>query len=179
VEIELHSRLEPHANAEILLDSKEGALVSRLWRGDGRVIVVANGSFLLNLPLVNHEHRKLAADLIAEIGPVPRDVYFLESGPGGAGIVDRDPAMGTPTGLEIFNLPPANWILFHLAAVGILLCFARWPIFGRARGLKAEAPSDFGKHVQALGQLLSLSRDRAYAAGRLLHYRQTVAGREE
>jgi len=179
VEIELNSRIKPSLTAETLLASDEDVLVSRLWRGDGQVIVVANGSFLLNLSLVNHEHRKLADSLVAEIGSRPQHVYFLESGPGGPPISDKDPAMGTPTGLAIFTISPANWILFHLAAVGILLCFARWPIFGRARGLKPDAPSDFGKHVQALGELLSLSRDRAYAAGRLLHYRQTVAGREE
>ena len=35
---------------------------------DGQVIVVTNGSFVLNYPLVNHEHRKLAAKLVAECG---------------------------------------------------------------------------------------------------------------
>ena len=34
----------------------------RSWHG-GQIVVVANGSFLLNLPLVNHEHRKLADKL--------------------------------------------------------------------------------------------------------------------
>ena len=68
-----------------LLGDGKTTLVSRVTKpawGDGQVIVVTNGSFLLNLPLVNHEHRKLAGHLIRECVPGTK-VAFLESGPGG------------------------------------------------------------------------------------------------
>jgi hypothetical protein len=60
----------------------------------------------------------------------------------------------------------------HLAVVGIILCFSRFPIFGRARDLEPSGVSDFGRHVQALGELLQRSGDTAHAAARLSHYQQ-------
>ena len=79
--------------AEPLLESDEGLLVGRVsrpnWDGS-QVIVVANGSFLLNLPLINHQHRMLAGRLIQQCGQRGQNVAFLESGPGGVRISDRD-----------------------------------------------------------------------------------------
>ena len=125
--------------------------------------------------LVNHEHRKLAGKLIDCIGPPKKNVAFLESGAGGPLIFDTDPS-GASTGVEIFHLWPTNWILLHMAAVGILFCFARWPIFGPPREPPGEPVSDFGKHVNALAELLSRSRDRSHAMSRLVHYQQTIRG---
>jgi hypothetical protein len=179
VEIELKSRLAPSENAKILLASKDDALVSGIPWQNSRLIVVANGSFLLNVPLVNREHRKLAGKLIDEIGPPGRKVVFLESGSGGPPIRDKDPTLGSPTGLEIFNLWPTNWILLHLSAAGVLFCFVRWPIFGRPRRLKRVAESDFGRHIAAEAELLKRSGDRTYATARLLHYRQSIGEMEK
>ncbi len=136
------------------------------------MIVVANGSFLLNLPLVNHEHRKLAGKLIAAVGPPAQTVVFLESYADGPPIRDKDPVADAVNGWEVFNHWPTNWILLHLAAVGILFCFARWPIFGRANSVETVSSSDFARHVDALADLLKRSRDRAFAMERILNYRQ-------
>ena len=73
----------------------------------------------------------------------------------------------------MFSKPPMDVILFHLCLLGILFCMARWPIFGRPRDPEREAPSDFGKHVDALGELLERTGDKNFASSRLLHYRQT------
>jgi hypothetical protein len=178
VDIELKSRLEPPADAKVLLASNKDVLVSSMTVDNSKRIVVANGSFLLNMPLVNHEHRKLAGKLIDEIGPPGQKVVFLESGSGGPLIRDKDPTLSSPTGLEIFNLWPTNWILLHLAAMGVVFCFVRWPIFGRPRRLRRVAESDFGRHIDAEAELLKRSGDRTYATARLLHYRQ-LAGEME
>jgi len=132
---------------------------------------VANGSFLLNLPLVNHEHRKLAAKLIGEVPP-GKNVVFSESGPGSPPIRDKDPVDAMPTGWEMFNIWPTNWILLHLAIVGVIFCFSRWPIFGLPKEGPAASNSDFGRHIDALGDLLKRSHDRSYAMSRILNYRQ-------
>ncbi len=181
LEIELNSRFEYATEwlTEVVLGSEGDALVSRRELGGSRVLVVTNGSFLLNLPLVNHEHRKLAGKLIAEIGPAGQSVVFLESGPGGPPIHGEEPPVGAPTGLEIFTVWPTNWILLHLAAVGILFCFSRLPIFGRPRELPPPPSSDFALHVDAVARLLKRSGDRPYAAARVMHYHQTVRGRQE
>jgi hypothetical protein len=177
-EIELKSRLEPPEDAKILLASKDDALVSSMDVQGSRLIVVTNGSFLLNVPLVNHEHRKLAGKLIDEIGTPSQKVVFLESDASGPPLREKDPTLGTPTGLEIFNLWPTNWILLHLSAVGVIFCFMCWPIFGRPRLMKRIAESDFSRHIAAEAELLKRSGDRTFATARLMHYRQTIGESE-
>ena len=142
------------------------------WNGEGQVIVLANGSWVLNYPLVNHEHRKLAARLVNECGD-PGKVAFVESDPGGPGVLEREPTSGE----EPWPPYPLNAILVHLVVLGIVFCLARFPIFGRPRELPSEPAADFGKHVAALGQLLARSRDRHYAQSRLAQYRQIAERR--
>ena len=178
LEAELVGRVVPSSKAEVLLRSDGDVLLSSRRRGRGRVIVVANGSFLLNLPLVNHEHRKLAGGLIGEVGPPAKTVVFLESYAGEPPIFDQDPKAVMPTGMEIFSVWPTNWILLHLAAVGVIFCFSRVPIFGRPRQLKPEGLSDFGEHIRAVAELLQRTDDRTHAMGRVLHYQQTTKSGE-
>jgi hypothetical protein len=161
---------------EAILRSRGDAIVTRVtnvgW-GRSKILVVANGSFLLNLPLVNRQHRKLAGRLIAECGP-PGGAVFLESGPGGPPVLRKDPKTRYPTGLEILTVWPLNAIVLHLTALGLLFCFARVPIFGEPRDLDQDPVLDFGKHVDAVGDLLRRTRDHAYAAGRLAHYQHSA-----
>jgi hypothetical protein len=140
-----------------------------------QLLVVTNGSFLLNLPLVNHEHRKLAAHLIDELPSTAR-IVFLESGPGGPPIRDAEPAPRPPNGLEVFAIWPLGVVLLHVAALGLVFCFAKMPIFGVPRDPREVSLSDFGKHVAAFGELLHLTRDRGYAQSRLDHYHQSDHG---
>ncbi len=165
-EIELRNRLVPKDDAEELLAGGDDVLVAQQERArasGGKLILVANGSFLLNLPLVNHEHRKLAARLIESTRPGGR-VVFLESGVEGPPI---DPDESDNSMWTVFGAWPLSAILLQLAVAGVIFCFARWPIFGRPRIVAAAALSDFGKHVDALGELLRRTRDRRYALAQL------------
>jgi len=163
------------AEAEPLLESEAGLLVGRVcrpnWDGS-QVMVIANGSFLLNLPLVNHQHRKLAGRLIGLCGRAGQRVVFLESGPGGVRISDRE--LEVHHVVRAFTQWPINCILMHLTMLGIVYCIFAFPIFGRPRELASDSPSDFGKHIDALGGLLKRTGDRAYAQARLTHYQQPV-----
>lgn len=162
--------------SEVLLADGNDVLVRRITCDDwdeGQIIVVTNGSFLLNLPLVEQEHRKLAGKLIAECGP-PGDVVFLESGPMGPMVFDQEPGEDQPTGMEAFTVWPIGAILLHFVALGILYIFARAAIFGRPHELPREALSDFGRHINALGSLLARTQDYRYARERLSHYHEKV-----
>lgn len=179
LEIELSGRMLPSSYADVVLASEGDMLVSVESWDESRAILVANGSFLLNLPLVNHEHRKLAGKLIDAVGRVPaggcsQTVVFLESDSRGPPVREKDPTTRLPTGLGIFNIWPTNWILLHLAVAGIIFCFSRWPIFGRPLDPEPPPPSDFGRHVEALGELLERSGDAGFAAARLAHCRETL-----
>ena len=174
LEIELAERVVPATRADVLLASEGDTLVSSQNFGKGELIVVANGSFLLNAMLVNHEHRKLAETLIDHIGKPGQNVVFLESDAGGPPIRDQDPSAGDSAGVEIFHIWPTNWIFMHLAAVGIIFCFSRWPIFGPPRQAEPAAASDFGRHLEALAELLDAFPQRAYALSRVEHYQQAA-----
>src|SRR2546421_6579701 len=74
--------------------------------------------------------------------------------------------------LELVKVWPLNAILLHVAVLGMIVCLSRSMIFGRPRDLPGDSPSDFGKHVAALGKLLAATKDRNYAQSRLAQYRQ-------
>ncbi|MBN2024172.1 MAG: hypothetical protein JW809_15420 [Pirellulales bacterium] len=174
LDIELEGRLLPGKYATVLLESEGDMLVSREPFYQGQLIVVANGSFLLNVPLVNREHRKLAGKLIDAVGPAPRRVVFLESAAGGPTIAEKDDFSWGPSALAIFRVWPTNWILVHLVVVGVLFCGWRFPIFGAPFEPESEGRSDFGRHVEAVARLLRHTGDAPYAEARLAHYRQVV-----
>ena len=178
---------------EVLLSTdRDDILVSRLTqRADGggainpeattatwqtawpnnQIIVVTNGSFVLNMQLVNHEHRKLATKLVEACGP-PGKVAFLESDYDEMEVVDKEPEHRQPTGFELFTLFPINAVVLHLIALGILFCFARSPIFGRPQTLPAEGLSDFGKHIDAVAEFLQLTHRAEFARKKLEIYQQ-------
>jgi hypothetical protein len=168
---------ETDAKVEELLEGNAEPFVFRItkdeWNG-GQIIVVANGSFTLNYPLVNHEHRKLAAKLIEASSRSDDRVVFIESEAGGPPIRDKEKATSPPTSMELLKVWPLNAILLHVAFLGLVLLLARAPIFGRPRDLPGDSTADFGKHVAALGKLLAATKDRNYAQARLNQYRQAA-----
>lgn len=163
--------------SRVLLGSNAGPLVRQVadprW-GDSQVLVVTNGSFLLNLPLVNTEHRKLASRLLDEASVDDRQVVFLESGPDGPPVYHEEPEDSAPTGLELFTVWPIGMIMLHLLGLGVLACFVLFPNFGRARGLPQQSPSDFGQHISAVGELLSHTKSQDYVTEQLQNYHLVV-----
>lgn len=174
VTMELNARFAPPPSADVLLGSEGDAIVFRRPVRQSQLIVVTNGSFLLNAPLSFHEHRRLAGKLIDEIGPPKKTIAFLEFDLFGPKIADKDPTFGPQLGFQVFHIWPTNWILLHICLLGVLLCFWRFPIFGRPLEPESESTSDFGAHVDAVARLLAKSGDTAYAHARLQHYRQTA-----
>lgn len=163
---------------ERLLYSRDATLVTRITEShwdDSQLIVVTNGSFLLNMPLVNHENRKLAGKLVEACGDGKLAV-FVESGPYGIAVYDEEPTAKYPTGLEVFTVWPLAPIALHFAVLGIIVCFCMLPIFGRPIEPESDSISDFGKHIEALGRLLERTRDDKYARTRLRQYYEKLKG---
>jgi hypothetical protein len=160
--------------------SADGVSLVRRWENtywnEGQIILVTNGSLLLNLPLVEHEHRKLANKLIAACGSPQKRVMFLESGPEGVPIHEKEPGTDYPTGLEAFTVWPLNAVVLHFVVLGILILASRWTVFGRPRQLPRPPVSDFGHHVDALGELLAKTQNYTYAQTRLAEYRRQAPG---
>ncbi len=151
-----------------LLNAGPTVLVSRVTKptwGGSQLIVVTNGSFLLNLPLVNHEHRKLAGHLIRACQPGSR-VVFLESGPTGPRVFDGM----TPPESSLRASREQVALLAHWYVLGLVYCLCVFPIFGRPKTLRDTAPAEFIQHVEALGDLLRRTRDHRYARRQIEHY---------
>ncbi len=154
-------------------DYDAGYLLGGQSDGTSQLIVVANGSFLLNMPLVNHEHRKLAGTLVDEVGTKQR-VFFLETG-GSPEVLAEDPAPPrVPTSTMYFDVPRIQNLLWHLAVLTLVVCFGLFAIHGRPRSAPRPPPNDFGRHAEAVGDLLAHTRDAAYAQARLSQYRNSV-----
>ncbi|MBI1249504.1 hypothetical protein GC197_16890 [bacterium] len=167
-------------DVEPLLSSRGETIVARLGSdfSDSQIILINNGSFLLNLPLVNREHRKLAGKLINQCGQTyfdPESVAFLETN-GPVRIMSADDATGGNSGWEWLSKWPLNLVGLQMAWWLIVLCFALYPIFGRPKQLPAAENSDFKKHIDSVGDLLQATDDYAYAQLRLEQYQQAMKG---
>lgn len=173
-DLRLRSEMDPAGEVETLLESDGRTIICRRSVGDGQLLLVANGSFLLNLALINHEHRKLAGRLIDAVGPAGQNVLFLESGPDGVEIHTEDPGVRMKTGLEIFSVWPINYVVLHLAVFGAAYCFSRFPLFGRPRDPPQPETITFGSHIDALGELLRKSQDYDYAHQAMSRYRKLL-----
>lgn len=160
--------------SRVLLSSNDRVLAGQIsrptWSGS-RIIIVQNGAWLLNLPLVDARHRALASQLVEACQPAQR-VCFLESDHHGLRVAESDNQL--PLLLRMFTVPPMDMVALHATFLGILYCFAIMPIFGRPRRLPDEATSDFGKHVAAVGDLLERGQDTAYAHNQIKHYREST-----
>ncbi len=175
--IELLTEIAPNNSAPLVFVEEIPAnWSSQATSNTSQRITVANGSFLLNYPLVNKEHRKLAALMIQQIASTSSggEMVFIESGPGGPPIRTSPSLAKFSTGLEFFSMPPLGTFLSHLALLGILFCFVRWPIFGRPKEPPRQTGVDFGLHLGALGSLLERTGDKNYARLRLEQYQRSL-----
>jgi hypothetical protein len=162
--------------SQVLLASDDVVLareVTNAYWPSSKIIVITNGSFLLNLPLVEREHRKLAGKLIGACGPAKK-VAFLESDEDGLMVYDKEPGEDSPTGFEAFTVWPLGAILMHFVILGVVLLAGLMMIFGRPHELPRPPVSDFGHHIEALGDLLARTQDQRYAEQRLAAYHEKV-----
>lgn len=164
----------PPSNFErtTLLADSNIPIVTQLTRPDwvgSKIIVVTNSAFLLNLGLINRQHRLLAGHLI-DVCARPEGegrVAFLETASAAIGESTDDPER---TLLSIFFQWPLCVPFWHVLAAGFVACSAYFPCLGRPRPAPRESIVDFGRHVEALGQLLAETRDEPYARARLDEY---------
>ena len=157
------------AGQEEVLLTGDGEVLALEWEVDrgSRVLAIANGSFLLNLPLVNLARRPLAGRVAEWIGAEPRRVAFVE-GPLLLGKSELPPTLID----LVVRIKSFRWVAFHPGLFGLLACLARAPRLGRP---SPDAPSDADRpaaHAEAVGALLERSRGAATARDLLETYRR-------
>jgi hypothetical protein len=190
VEIELNSRFvrpDTDRDLENLLESNEDVLVFRetyvagksrrftFFQPKSQLITIVNGSFLVNLQLVNKEHRKLAAKLIDAVGKPSRVVFLEADEPTRVRDFDGSgDSQETASMTDVFGVWPLSVILLQWAVVLAIFCFSRWAIFGPPRDPPPPPPSDFSRHVGALAETWEQTRDSSYAESRWQYYQEHV-----
>jgi len=145
------------------LPVRDQTLVARKKVGQSQAIFVANAGFLLNYPLVNHEHRKLAGRLIGSLGEPKKRVFVY------IGHSDLDIEKVTEVSdesphvlLTLLHIWPLSIILCHVIVLCAAFFFYKWPIFGRPKREKEYQVTDFSKHIDAYATLLAEAKDDDY-----------------
>ncbi len=131
------------------------SLQKEFWSTGSRIILVGNGSFLLNLPLANEQNRMLANNLIGKMDEpqfVPEDVLFIESTEKIA--ISEHDSPEVHSKWSWITREPLRYIVPNVLFWCLLACFVYFPIFGRPRKTKTASTANFGDHIQALGQLI-------------------------
>ena len=148
---------------------EEQTLVARKKVGESQAMFVIHAGFLLNYPLVNHEHCKLAGRLIDAFGkPKKRVCVYI-----GSREIDfnrsNDAGEESPhVLLTLLHIWPLSVILCHLIVLCAAFCFYKWPIFGRPQTLTESPVTDFGKHIDACAELLAEAKDDNYTLNQIM-----------
>ncbi|MBL8889093.1 MAG: hypothetical protein JNL67_03885 [Planctomycetaceae bacterium] len=175
--------LKPKSNDARVLATIEhrGEQIPTLWREtwssragrEGRDLwVISHPIFLCNFGIFQPENAKLRDHFLEEITYQKR-VLFLETGPQPVLLssvpddrIDQSWAWMTKGPFPIFVL--------HAVILAVVFCFARFPVFGRARRIEFEPRNDFGQHVAEVGRMLRLRQLESFARQKLEHYYQVV-----
>jgi hypothetical protein len=163
----LHEPLQSKHGSMLLEGDGKSFVLERSRAGEGRVLVIANGSFLLNEALAHRERRALAERVVAWTGSGGQSVALVE---GSYVLGGRE---RTPTIWALLKrLPELRWAAIHLGLAALIAALARAPRLGRPR---PEAPSGVDRpaaHAEALGALLARSGAAAPANEILERYRR-------
>lgn len=161
-----HETLEVESESVVLEGDGEPLAIQWTLYNESRVLVVANGSFLLNATLVNRARRPLAMRAAGWVGDEPLHVAFVE----GSFVLREDEA--SPSVFAILKVPPFGWVAAQLLVLGLAACLARAPRLGRPRPDPPSGEDRPVAHPQALGSLLARTGQAADARAILEAYRR-------
>ncbi len=151
---------------ETLLATRDGRpLVFSLnskKQSSSRILVVANGAPFLNASMVDPLHRNVGARIVESCLPADR-VAVLAYGYRGLTISKIPETEKGITGLEVLTAWPLSAVTIPMVALGIVICSVLFRRLGRAQNLPKPSRSDFGLHIETLGQMLHKSGDEVFA----------------
>ena len=141
------------ARGSILLVGDGKALVVDKVIGQGNVLVIANGSFLLNEAIVNPARRPLTGRVIQWAAREAKQVALVE----GAFVLGGEAA--TPTIWDLLRrIPSLRWVAIQVGLAALLASLARAPRLGRPRPDPPSGADRPAEHALALGALLARAK---------------------
>jgi hypothetical protein len=131
------------------------------------VLVIVNGSFLLNAALVPPGRRPLALRAAEWAGDEPRNIAFVE----GSFLLGDEAPMPTPFDV-IRQIPELGMVAIHFMVLALVAALSRAVILGRPRPAPASGADRPRAHAEALGYLMSRIGSERAAVALLDSYRR-------
>jgi len=162
----LHEPLRPDRQVVLLEGDGKPLVLDKSLPGRGLVLVIANGSFLLNEGLTNAARRPLAERVLDWPGSAAERVALVE---GSFVLAGRAAA---PSLWDLLKrLPAFRWIAVQVGLAGLLAALARAPRLGRPRPDPVSGADRPAAHALALGALLARAGAAPEAHALLERYR--------
>ncbi|MFO0950432.1 MAG: hypothetical protein U0835_04635 [Isosphaeraceae bacterium] len=169
---------------EVLLTGDGDALAMSWTRfNDSRVLVLANGSFVLNAAVAANPARwpltRRVVDWAGYTGEedegeagetTVKNVAFVE----GAFVLSGDAKQ--PSIFDLLLIHPFGLVAGQIAALGFMACLALAPRLGRPRAAEPSGVERPAAHPEALGELLSRTGQASEARFALEQYRRWRLG---
>jgi len=172
VALVLHEPLKSKGGTVLLAGDGKAFVIEKSLPGENRLLVIANGSFLLNEALVNGARSRLLASVLDWIGPDRCRVALVE------GSFVMGEAGGPPSLWQLLlRLPSFRWIAAQMLVAALFAALARAPRLGRPRDERGVRPDRPAAHAEALGALLARSRSEERAREILDRYRHRLERR--
>ena len=175
--IRVRNYLKPKGDYETLASCSNNARrLPLIWRKSesyrGETLVVSSASFLSNYGVTKPANGPLI-DLVLDEIPANSKVLILQSGPNDVPLssTPEDRIVKTWAWMKHGPFPIA---ILHVLALAVVFCFARFPVFGRAKEIEFRPRNDFGLHLEEIGRLLRGTRQQQYAESRVRHYFEVV-----
>lgn len=159
----LNRRLIPGKETRVLWSSGEDPLLTEGALENTSFFVLASAIPLLNAGLADPGNRVLCEELTRLIPPKSRVIVSTSSHWRGAG--EEDPPDGGI--VRFLRVQPYPWIFGQALLALIFFCWWKYPIFGRPRTDNGREVKRFGRHIDALGELLGRTGDRSYILKRI------------
>ncbi|WP_406701055.1 hypothetical protein V5E97_19910 [Singulisphaera sp. Ch08] len=161
-----HETLKVEAETVLLEGDGKPLVIDWTLFNDSRVLVAANGSFLLNGALLNPARRPLAMYTVQWVGEEPLNVAFVE----GRYLLNDAPT--SPSVFSLLKIRPFGWVVAQLLILGLAACLARAPRLGRPRPEPSSGEDRPVAHPEAIGSLLARTGQVSDARALLETYRR-------
>ena len=132
----------------LLLAADGKPLVVEKSVGAGRLLVIANGSFLLNEGVVNPARRPLAEHVLDWVTGASDRVAMVD-GPSVLGDAEGMPSLWD----LLWRIPPLRWVAIQMGLAALLAALARAPRLGRPRPDPSSGADRPAEHAVAFGAL--------------------------
>lgn len=164
----LERRLIPGKDAYVKWSSGQDPLLTQQIRFGTRFFVLASAVPLLNAGLADPGNRTLCEE-ITRLFPPNSQVTVSTSSDWRPSREDDEPDGSV---LRFLKVQPYPWIFGQALLAIVFFCWWKYPIFGRPRAQTGEVVNRFGRHIDALGDLLRRTRNRSFILKRIQEWQR-------